>query len=192
MDSRLNVGLLAAAAAAGAAFGYWIALRRPSSGEESFEDILFFPDLAVSGLDCEARFDREKVNWKTLHFLFVFVLCIFLCIFVHFCFPRLPPTYVLVDTGMISCIFPGTDVMIFKIFSPKKIAKKLAFLTQNKVNLCKILIITLVFEKSSNFFAENCQKSQKIVTITSTPGANPTIALHNATGSPARFEKKLL
>jgi hypothetical protein len=32
------------------------------------------------------------------------------------------------------CIFavPGTDVMIFKIFSPKKSAKKLVFLTQNK------------------------------------------------------------
>jgi hypothetical protein len=29
----------------------------------------------------------------------------------------------------------GTDVMIFKIFSPKKIAKKLAFLTQNKAKL---------------------------------------------------------
>jgi hypothetical protein len=26
----------------------------------------------------------------------------------------------------------GTDGMIFKIFSPKKFAKKLAFLTQNK------------------------------------------------------------
>jgi hypothetical protein len=32
------------------------------------------------------------------------------------------------------------------------------------------LIITLVFEKNSNFFAENRQKSQKIVIITSTPG----------------------
>jgi hypothetical protein len=50
---------------------------------------------------------------------------------------------------------------------PKKIAKKLAFLTQNKAKLCKILIITLVFEKNANFFAE---KSQKIVIITSTPG----------------------
>jgi hypothetical protein len=29
---------------------------------------------------------------------------------------------------------PGTDVMIFKIFSPKNSAKKLAFLTQNKAN----------------------------------------------------------
>jgi hypothetical protein len=27
---------------------------------------------------------------------------------------------------------PGTDVMIIKIFSPKNLAKKLAFLTQNK------------------------------------------------------------
>jgi hypothetical protein len=59
--------------------------------------------------------------------------------------------------------------MIFKIFSPKKLAKKLAFLTQNRAKLCKILIITLVFKKNAKFFAENCQKSQKIVIITSTP-----------------------
>jgi hypothetical protein len=32
------------------------------------------------------------------------------------------------------------------------------------------MIITLVFEKYANFFAENCRKSQKIVIITSTPG----------------------
>jgi hypothetical protein len=32
------------------------------------------------------------------------------------------------------------------------------------------MIITLVFEKNANFFAENCQKSPKIVIITSTPG----------------------
>jgi hypothetical protein len=31
------------------------------------------------------------------------------------------------------------------------------------------LIITLVFKKNANFFAENCEKSQKIVIITSTP-----------------------
>jgi hypothetical protein len=60
--------------------------------------------------------------------------------------------------------------MILKIFSPKNSAKKLAFWTQNKAKLCKILIITLVFEKNANFFAENRQKSQKIVIITSTPG----------------------
>jgi hypothetical protein len=66
----------------------------------------------------------------------------------------------------------GTDVMIFKIFSPKNSAnKKLAFLTRDKVKICKLLIITLVFEKNANFFAENGQKSQKIVIITSTPEA---------------------
>jgi hypothetical protein len=52
----------------------------------------------------------------------------------------------------------------------EKFSKKLEFLTQNKAKLCKILIITLVYEKNANFFAENCQKSQKIVIITSTPG----------------------
>jgi hypothetical protein len=45
----------------------------------------------------------------------------------------------------------------------------MAFLTQNNAKLCKILIITLVFEKNANFFAKNCRKSQKIVIITSTP-----------------------
>jgi hypothetical protein len=35
---------------------------------------------------------------------------------------------------------------------PKKIAKKLAFLTQNKAKLCKVLIIALFFEKNANFF----------------------------------------
>jgi hypothetical protein len=43
------------------------------------------------------------------------------------------------------------------------------FLTPNKAKLCKILIITLVFEKNANVFAENQQKSQNIVIITSTP-----------------------
>jgi hypothetical protein len=31
----------------------------------------------------------------------------------------------------------GADVMIFKIFSPKKSAKKLVFFTQNKAKICK-------------------------------------------------------
>jgi hypothetical protein len=62
-----------------------------------------------------------------------------------------------------------TDVMIVKIFLPKKFRKR-AFFTQNKAKLCKILIITLVFEKNAIFFAENWQKSQKIMIITSTPG----------------------
>jgi phosphoribosylformylglycinamidine (FGAM) synthase-like amidotransferase family enzyme len=59
--------------------------------------------------------------------------------------------------------------MILKIFSPKKSAKKWPFLTRNKAKLFKKLIITLAFEKNANFFAENYQKSQKIVIITSTP-----------------------
>jgi hypothetical protein len=71
----------------------------------------------------------------------------------------------------------GTDVMILKIFSLKKTAKKLAFFTQNKAKSCKVLIITLDFEKNANFFAENWQKSQKIVIITSTAGQEPIVRL---------------
>jgi hypothetical protein len=52
----------------------------------------------------------------------------------------------------------------------KNFGENIGILTQNKAKLCKILIITLVFEKTANFFAENWQKSQKIVIITSTPG----------------------
>jgi hypothetical protein len=55
----------------------------------------------------------------------------------------------------------GTDVRILKIILPKKSAKKLAFLTQNKAELFKNLIITLVFEKNANFLpkiAENCDR----------------------------------
>jgi hypothetical protein len=53
--------------------------------------------------------------------------------------------------------------MILKIFSPKKFAKNLAFLTRNKAKFGKKFIITLVFKKNANFFrpklgkiAENC------------------------------------
>jgi hypothetical protein len=34
-------------------------------------------------------------------------------------------------------VIPGTDVMIFKIFSPKKIAKKLAFFAQTNASFAK-------------------------------------------------------
>jgi hypothetical protein len=57
----------------------------------------------------------------------------------------------------------------FKNIFAEKNAKKLAFLTQNKAKLCKFLIITLDFEKNAIFFAENWQKSQKIVITTSNP-----------------------
>jgi hypothetical protein len=63
-----------------------------------------------------------------------------------------------------------TDVMILKIFLQKKSVKKLSFLTLHKAKLCKKLIITLVFEKNANYFAENCQNRKKIVIITSTSG----------------------
>jgi hypothetical protein len=46
--------------------------------------------------------------------------------------------------------------MIFEIFSPKKSAKKMAFLTQNKAKLFKNLIITLVFEKNVSRHAMPC------------------------------------
>jgi hypothetical protein len=65
--------------------------------------------------------------------------------------------------------------MIFKNIFAKKIAKKFAFLTQSKAKLCKILIITMVFEKNAVFFAENWQKSQKIVIVTSTPDTFTTL-----------------
>jgi hypothetical protein len=61
---------------------------------------------------------------------------------------------------------------MFKNIFAENSAKKLAFLTHNKAKICKFWIITLFFEKNANFFAKNCQKSQKIVIITSTPGAN--------------------
>jgi hypothetical protein len=58
----------------------------------------------------------------------------------------------------------------------KKISEKLAFFDSNKAKLCKNLIITLVFEKNANFFAEIWHKSQKIVIITSTPGLHTRTA----------------
>jgi hypothetical protein len=63
----------------------------------------------------------------------------------------------------------GPMLWFFKYFR-RKFCKKLAFLTQNKAKFWKKLIITLVFEKNANFFAENWEKSQKIMIITSTPG----------------------
>jgi hypothetical protein len=61
----------------------------------------------------------------------------------------------------------GTDVVIFKNFSKKNLAKKSAFLTQIKGNFSEKVIITLVFEKNIKIFAQNWPKSQNIVIITS-------------------------
>jgi hypothetical protein len=57
-----------------------------------------------------------------------------------------------------------------KYFRRKIWQKYWRFLLKLQLVFAKILIITLVFEKNANFFAENLQKSQKIVIITSTPG----------------------
>jgi hypothetical protein len=48
--------------------------------------------------------------------------------------------------------------MIFKIFSPKILAKKVAFFAQNEAKLCK----NCFFRKTPMFFAESWQKSQKL------------------------------
>jgi hypothetical protein len=69
----------------------------------------------------------------------------------------------------------------------RKIRQKIAFLTRNKAKLCKILFITLDFEKNAKFFDKNCRKSQKIMIITSTPGL-PKLWIQNLTLS--NFEKK--
>jgi hypothetical protein len=52
--------------------------------------------------------------------------------------------------------------MNFKIFSPKNSAKKLAFFTQNKGELCKILIITLFFEKTPIFLPKIGKNRRKL------------------------------
>jgi hypothetical protein len=46
----------------------------------------------------------------------------------------------------------GTDDMIFKIFSRRKIRQKIGVFAKN-------LIVILVFEKNANYFAENGKKS---------------------------------
>jgi hypothetical protein len=50
----------------------------------------------------------------------------------------------------------------FQIFSPKNLARILPFFAQTTARFCKQLIITLVFEKNGNFFAENWQNRRKL------------------------------
>jgi hypothetical protein len=52
--------------------------------------------------------------------------------------------------------------MIFKIFAPKNLAKKLAFFAQNKAKLCKNWIITLVFEKNAIFSPKIGENRRKL------------------------------
>jgi hypothetical protein len=60
----------------------------------------------------------------------------------------------------------GTTAMILKLFS----AKILAFFAQTTVTFCKKIDHNIGFLEKRHFFAENWQKSQKIVIIPSTPG----------------------
>jgi hypothetical protein len=57
------------------------------------------------------------------------------------------------QTGM------GPMLWFLNIFA-KQLGEKMTFLTQNKAKLCKVLIITLFFEKNANLFAENCKKNR--------------------------------
>jgi hypothetical protein len=61
-----------------------------------------------------------------------------------------------------TAVRPGIDVMILKIFSPKNLAKILAFFAQTTASFCKNMIITLVFEKNANFLAENWQNRRQL------------------------------
>jgi hypothetical protein len=60
--------------------------------------------------------------------------------------------------------------MILKLFSPKNLAKKWHFWLKTKQNFEKV--DHNIGIKNAIFFAENLEKSQKIVIITSTPGPN--------------------
>jgi hypothetical protein len=89
----------------------------------------------------------------------------------HRVWPKLGSILTVLTNGFINwsiCklvkLLPGTDVMIFKIFLPKNFGKKWRFLLETKLIFFK-LIISLVFKKNANFFAQNWQK---IVFITST------------------------
>jgi hypothetical protein len=55
------------------------------------------------------------------------------------------------------------------IFAKNSAKKNWGFWLKTKLNYAKILIVTSVLEKTANFFAESCRKSQKVVIITSTP-----------------------
>jgi hypothetical protein len=46
----------------------------------------------------------------------------------------------------------------FKIFSPKNLAKILAFIAQTTITFCKNMIIKLVFEKTATFFRRKLAK----------------------------------
>jgi hypothetical protein len=52
----------------------------------------------------------------------------------------------------------GPLLLFLKIFSPKIVAKILAFSVETTVSFCKNLIITLAFEENANFFRRKFAK----------------------------------
>jgi hypothetical protein len=54
----------------------------------------------------------------------------------------------------------GPTLCFLKIFSPKN-SEKIGVLTQNKAKICKILIITLVFEKNAKFVLPKIVKNRR-------------------------------
>jgi hypothetical protein len=53
---------------------------------------------------------------------------------------------------------PGTDGLIFKIFSPKY----LAFLVQNTAKFCKNSIVTLIFKQKANFLLKAAKIAENL------------------------------
>jgi hypothetical protein len=71
---------------------------------------------------------------------------------------------------------PGIDVMILKIFSPKKLAKILTFFAQTSTSFWKQFITTLIFEKNAIFRRKFAKIAEKVI-ITSTLGVAHLISL---------------
>jgi hypothetical protein len=114
---------------------------------------LFLTDFHIS------RCIYYKVN-KFSSYIVVFVRKGFLAFSTH-----------LIWVGIFSCGFTKSKmftldrcyIWFFQIFSPKNLAKILAFFAQTTPSFLQKMIMTLVFEKSANFFrrklakiAENC------------------------------------
>jgi hypothetical protein len=85
--------------------------------------------------------------------------------------------------------------MILKIFLPKNFTKIGVSLLKLMLAFEKNVNMALVFEINAIFSAENWQKPQKIVILTSTPGANPAslaFATTTLVGSrPERFLRRI-
>jgi hypothetical protein len=72
--------------------------------------------------------------------------------------------------------------MIFKIFSPKNLAKIFAFFAQTTVSFCKNCDHNIVFLEKRHFWTKIGKNRRKLRSyVTSTPGANPTTFEFTAT-----------